>query len=244
MASFFLVAMLYASVGFGGGSSYLALLAFFQLTQDELRPMALLCNIIVVSGGLYVFYNQGYLRIKKALPLALLSIPLAFLGGWMKLEEQTFFILLGLTLLIASFIMIVQNAPRIKEVEGSISNHPLLNGLIGGGIGFLSGLVGIGGGIFLAPLLHLSGWDKAKVVAATASLFILVNSLAGLLGQWTHGITELNWTLLAVLLIIVFIGGQIGSRWGAINFKPDKVRLVTAVLIAIVGVRILATYYT
>ena len=242
MISFFIVAILYASVGFGGGSSYLALLAFFELSQYELRPMALICNIVVVSGGLYVFSKQGYLNIKKALPLVALSVPLAFVGGMMRLDERSFFILLGLTLLVASFVMVIQNAPRIEDAKGSIANHPVMNSAIGGGIGFLSGLVGIGGGIFLAPLLHLSGWDRAMVVASTASLFILVNSIAGLIGQWTTGMAELNGKLIAILAIIVFIGGQIGSRWAAIHFKADKVRLVTAVLIAIVGVRILATY--
>lgn len=243
MASFFLVAMLYASVGFGGGSSYLALLAFFGLAQEELRPIALLCNIVVVSGGLYIYYREGFLKLKKALPLVLLSVPLAFLGGRIMLDERLFFIVLGSTLITASFIMLLQNSARLKEIkEGSLTTSPIVNSGIGASLGFLSGLVGIGGGIFLAPLLHITFWDKAKVIAATASFFILVNSIAGIIGQWTTSLLSLNWVLAGILMLTVFIGGQIGSRWGAINFNPSKVRLVTASLIVIVGIRILVRY--
>jgi len=243
IASFFLVAMLYASVGFGGGSSYLALLAFFGMAQDELRPVALICNIVVVSGGLYVFYISGFLKVKKALPLVALSVPFAFIGGSIRLDERLFFLVLGFTLIVAAFIMLFQNSERVKEIEeGKLRTSPIINSGIGGGIGFLSGLVGIGGGIFLAPLLHLTYWDKAKVVAATASLFILLNSIAGLIGQWSSGALNLNGSLLAILVTTVFIGGQIGSRWGALNFNPAKVRLITAVLIVIVGIRILVRY--
>jgi len=221
VVSFFVVAMLYASVGFGGGSSYLALLAFFGLAQDELRPLALICNIIVVSGGIYVF----------------------FIGGRIRLEERYFFLVLGFTLISAAFIMIVQNSERAKEIEdGDLKTNSVLNSTLGGGIGFLSGLVGIGGGIFLAPILHLTFWDRAKVVAATSSLFILLNSVSGLLGQWSTGHFYINSSLLIILMLSVFIGGQIGSRWGAINFNPNKVRLVTAILIVIVGIRILVRY--
>ena len=243
LATFFIVAMLYASVGFGGGSSYLALLAFFSFSQEELRPLALLCNIVVVSVGLYVFSRNGFLNLKRALPIALLSVPFAYLGGRILLNERLFFIVLGITLITAAFIMIFQNAPRVKEFRiKSFSGAPVLNYIIGSGIGFLSGLVGIGGGIFLAPLLHITYWDKAKVIAATASLFILLNSIAGLAGQWSTGLMILNWPLAMLCMVSVFLGGQIGARWGAVNFNPEKVRLVTAALIVIVGSRILVKY--
>lgn len=243
VVSFFLVSMLYASVGFGGGSSYLALLAFFGFAQNELRPLALICNIIVVSGGLYIFYINGFLKLKKGLAIAILSVPLAFMGGRIQLDERLFFLVLGFTLITAAFIMLFQNAEKVREIEeGRVRTGPISNSVIGGGIGFLSGLVGIGGGIFLAPLLHITYWDKAKVIAATASLFILVNSISGLIGQWSTGQVILNGPLIYILMGVVFLGGQIGSRWGALNFNPSKVRLVTAVLIVIVGVRILVRY--
>lgn len=243
LASFFIVAMLYASVGFGGGSSYMALLVFFEFSPDELRPLALICNIVVVSVVLCVFSREGFLNISRALPIAGLSLPFAFVGGSIRLNERIFFIALGVTLITAAFIMIFQNARSVKEIQmKNFSGASLLNYGMGSGIGFLSGLLGIGGGIFLAPLLHITYWDRAKVIAATAGLFILLNSIAGLAGQWSSGQMILNWSLAVLCMISVFLGGQIGARWGAVNFNPEKVRLVTAALIVIVGIRILVRY--
>ena len=239
---FFAVAFVYSSVGFGGGSSYLAILAMWSLDYQMLRLMALICNIVVVSGGSYLYWKNGFLKWRKIGPLILLSVPAAFLGGYMQMSENTYFILLGITLLFASIALWFK---RQKEDDESIASnaHPIGNGLIGGGIGFLSGLVGIGGGIFLSPTLHLMNWDKAKVIAATASFFILVNSIAGITGQLQHVVIgKLDFGLIGGLVIAVFLGGQLGSRIGIVKFNPLVLRRVTAVLVLLVSLRILWRY--
>jgi len=238
---FFLIAMVYSSVGFGGGSSYLALMAIFGLDFQVLKIIALLCNIIVVSGGVYWFWKRGFLDWKKVLPLTLLSIPLAFLGGSIELTERIFFLIAGFALTIAGILVMIQK-PLVDKTTLGHFNSAYANMGVGGGIGFLSGLIGIGGGIFLSPFLHLIRWDKAKVIAATASFFILVNSIAGLAGQLSNGMVIQDWKPLALLLLAVLIGGQIGSRWGSGKLSPEKVRLVTAILVLFVGIRIFVKY--
>jgi len=239
---FFTIAILYSSVGFGGGSSYLAILALYGLDYRLLRFTALLCNIIVVSGGVYIFYKNGHVQIKKILPLVFLSVPFAFLGGSLKIQESTFFIILGFALIVAALLMLFQNT-NLNSVKNATKNYLLTNSVLGGSIGFLSGLVGIGGGIFLAPILHLIKWDQTKVIAATASFFILVNSIAGLSGQLTAGVGNIDWQMIGILVVAVFLGGQIGSHLGAIKFNPLVVRRMTAVLVLFVGGRILWKYF-
>lgn len=235
---FFTVAILYSSVGFGGGSSYLAILALTGIVFTQIRATALLCNIVVVSGNVFLFLRQKKINFKKIIPLILLSIPLAFLGGKLKISQQFFFILLGFTLLFAAITMWLSK--RIISIDEKKSNSkPLKNGFFGGFIGFISGMVGIGGGIFLAPLLHLTNWDTPKKIAATASLFILVNSIAGLLGQYSNPNFIIDWNLTSILLITVFIGGQIGSRMSSKFLNPIQLKKATAILIAFVGIRIL-----
>jgi uncharacterized membrane protein YfcA len=233
-ASFFAIAMIYASVGFGGGSSYLALMALMEINFLIMKPAALLCNIIVVAGGTYIFYKEGHLDLKKYWPLFAASIPLAFLGGYYELQEDTFFIILGLSLIVSSFFLWFQ--PRPVSLIRS-SNTAVMFGL-GGSIGFLSGLVSIGGGIFLSPLLHLLNWDAARRISAIASFFILVNSISGLLGQITQSAT-FDFAFTLPLLGAVLLGGQIGSRLGAQRFSPLYIKRITAVLILVAGINIL-----
>jgi uncharacterized membrane protein YfcA len=230
---FFGISVIYASAGFGGGSSYLAVLALFPLEYTEVRMLALLCNIVVVSGSVYVFYKHGFLKIRKVLPLISLSVPFAYLGGRLKISQEIFFIVLGVTLLIAGILMLVNNN------EKTVKLPHYTNGIIGGGIGFLSGLVGIGGGIFLSPLLYLSHWAEAKIVAMTTACFILVNSIAGLFGQISMNGFNLDFKLMTLLLITVLIGGQIGSRLTATKINPKIVRKITAFLILFVAVKLL-----
>lgn len=238
---FFMVAVLYSSVGFGGGSSYLAILALTGIVFMQIRAIALLCNIVVVSGNVLLFYHQKKLDWKKIMPLAFLSIPLAFLGGYLKISQQLFFILLGFTLLFAAITMWLSRKIINTKDKKSI-NNPIKNASYGGLIGFVSGMVGIGGGIFLAPLLHLTKWDTPKKIAATASFFILVNSIAGLFGQYSNPDFEIDWNLTSILLITVFIGGQIGSRLSNKLFTPIQLKRATAILIAFVSIRILIKY--
>lgn len=241
---FFAIALFYASAGFGGGSSYLAILSFFSIEHNLIKTIALLCNIVVVSGGTWLFFKEGLLNIKKILPLILLSIPFAFIGGSMALKENSFFIVLGIGLLLASIFMVLPRKENVtkNESKNESKNKVLTNGVLGGGIGFLSGLVGIGGGIFLAPILHLIRWDKAKTIAATASFFILVNSIAGLLGQLNGKTVSIDWTLTIALMLAVFFGGQLGARISIKRLSQTRVRQITAMLIFIVAIRILIEY--
>ena len=235
VSCFFVIAMVYSSVGFGGGSSYLALLGVMGLHVDIIRPAALLCNIIVVAGGTYIFWKSGQLDLKRSLPFLCASIPLAFVGGlWDIGDPSFFFILLGVCLIIGSILLWIQPLPQ----KGYHFSNPLLNASLGGGIGFISGLVSIGGGIFLSPILHLLNWAEAKKISALASLFILVNSISGLAGQLSHNI-HLDWRFIVPLLAAVFIGGQIGSRLGTRKFDAVVIKRITAVVIFVAAVKIL-----
>ncbi len=243
LVMFFFVALLYSSVGFGGGSSYLAILALFGLEFKFLRAAALLCNITVVSNGCLQFYKKGFLKLKKVLPLVIISIPLAYLGGKIPLTEKVFFIILAFTLISAAVLIWFQ--PKLKSIEVLKSDEktPLwLNLSIGGLIGFISGMVGIGGGIFLSPILYLLNWDKSKVISATASFFILVNSISGLLGQFQGNTFTMDWGFALSLVLVVSIGGFIGTYLGTVKLDESKVRKATAVLIAYVGLNLLQKY--
>lgn len=238
---FFIVAILYSSVGFGGGSSYLAILALSGIVFTQIRATALFCNIVVVSGNVFLFYQQKKMNWKKILPLVLFSIPMAYLGGFLKISQNFFFILLGITLFIAAVTMWVSKR-IVSSKEKTTHLNLAKNASYGGIIGFISGMVGIGGGVFLAPLLHLTNWDTPKKIAATASVFILVNSIAGLLGQYSNPDFFIDWNLTSILLITVFIGGQIGSRMSTNNYTPIQLKKATAILIAFVSIRILWKY--
>ena len=238
---FFLVAILYSSVGFGGGSSYLAVLALTGIAYTQIRSTALLCNIIVVSGNVYLYLKRKEFNWKKIIPLTLFSVPLAFIGGFLKINQTLFFILLGITLLFAAITMWLSKSIAASK-ENSNQLSIIKNASYGGIIGFISGMVGIGGGIFLAPILHLSKWDSPKRIAATASFFILVNSVAGLIGQYTNPNFNIDWNLTTVLLITVFIGGQIGSRMSNKLLNAIQLKRATALLIAFVSIRILLKY--
>ncbi|MDH5397957.1 MAG: sulfite exporter TauE/SafE family protein [Cyclobacteriaceae bacterium] len=236
---FFLVALFYSTVGFGGGSSYLALMAVFGISALLMRSTALTCNIIVVTSGTYLFYRQGHLNFKKVWPFVLASIPMAFAGGLVQMSEKGFMMLLGSSLILAALLMVIEVLRKqilMKIRVNSLS--PLVNGGIGGAVGFLSGLVGIGGGIFLSPLLHLTQWGTPREIAALSSFFILVNSMAGLSGLFISSGLSVDPAFVLPLVVSVFAGGQIGSRLGSKVFRPDVVKLLTALLIFYVGLRI------
>jgi uncharacterized membrane protein YfcA len=236
---FLLIALLYSSAGFGGGSSYLALLALYALPFTQIRSISLICNIIVVTGGVYFFLKGGHYKWRKVLPLVLASVPMAFLGGLIPLRQHFFFVMLGFALVLAGISMWFRPTKLNYEYSDTKQKTPWYNAAYGGGVGLISGMLGIGGGIFLAPILHLTRWDSAKAIAATSSFFILVNSIAGLAGQILNDKFEALWELTLMLAIAVFIGGQIGSRLSAGQFSQKRVRQVTALLIFFVGLRIL-----
>lgn len=237
---FFLgIAFVYASVGFGGGSSYLALLALYGLPFKELRLIALLCNIIVVTGGVYIYFKNRQVDLKKIVPFVLLSIPLAYLGAIVRISQALFFVILGCSLVVAAILLWIRTDSKMPaQNETYTKNSFIKNGTLGGAIGFLSGLVGIGGGIFLSPLLNLMKWDTAKKIAATASVFILVNSLSGIAGQLSQPPENLNLQRILLLCLAVLAGGQLGSRT-AIKFNPLVIKRMTALLVFLAGVNVL-----
>ncbi|NNE77635.1 MAG: sulfite exporter TauE/SafE family protein, partial [Pricia sp.] len=165
---FFIVATLYSSVGFGGGSSYLALLALFLTGFFAIRSMALICNLVVVSGSTYLYFKNGHAKLKDFLPFVITSIPLAFIGASFRLEEHIFFILLGFSLVTSSIFLAWQTFYISAGPERVKAYPKYLSYVLGAAIGLLSGLVGIGGGIFLAPVLNHLRWDKSIKIAALA----------------------------------------------------------------------------
>ncbi len=236
---FLLIAFVYASVGFGGGSSYLAILTLYGFEFQEMKFTALICNIIVVTGGTIIFIRNLQMDWKKILPLVAASVPMAFIGALLKLSEDTFFIILGCSLVAASILLWLKNRQLADNEAIEHTPNNLRDCLIGGGIGLLSGMVGIGGGIFLSPILNLMKWDTPKKIAATASFFILVNSLSGIVGQLSSHTDYVNFTRVGILCAAVFIGGQLGSRMGAVKFNHLVVRRVTAVVVFVAGVEVL-----
>lgn len=242
---FTLTAALYASVGFGGGSTYIALLALADFDYRALPIIALLCNIIVVTGGTIRFQTRGLIDWHKIWPILLLSVPAAWLGGLMVIAQDSFMILLGLSLAAAGILLIIE--PFIKRAGSNPgsrqwTSHRLFAPAIGAGIGFLSGMVGIGGGIFLAPILLLTRWSDSRRIAATASVFILVNSIAGLGGQlMKSGLSSGGEAVLAYwpLFLGVLLGGQIGSILASKTLPEIWIRRLTALLILYVAVRVL-----
>lgn len=241
IALFFLfIAFVYASVGFGGGSSYLAVLALYSLPFQEMRLIALLCNIVVVTGGTLIFIRKKQANFKKISPLVVASVPMAFFGASVKISEQTFFIALGISLVLAAVLLWTSTKVVAANAEAPFNQSSLLqNSLIGAVIGFLSGMVGIGGGIFLSPILNLMKWDTPRKIAATASLFILLNSLSGIAGQLMQLPSRLNWTQIIILGVAVFIGGQLGSRMAVQKFNQFIIKRLTAVLVFIAGIEVL-----
>jgi uncharacterized membrane protein YfcA len=234
--AFFLVALFYAAIGFGGGSSYLALLTAFNIPFEVLPKIALVCNILVVSGGCWHFYQKKFFKLNLILPFVLGSVPLALLGGMYRLSEKTFLILLGLVLLASGIRQVLIRSYNSDETR--IPSFPIAL-LCGGLLGFLSGLVGLGGGIFLSPLILQMKWGTPKEAAATASGFIFLNSCAGLVGQMTKGVT-FNFLDYWPLLVAVVVGGQIGSRIGTHPLvKQVYIQRATGVLILLVSGRLL-----
>ena len=236
--AFFVVATLYSAVGFGGGSSYLAILTLVLTSFFAIRTTALLCNLTVVTGSCYLYYKNGHLSLKKFLPFVITSIPLAFLGASFRLKEQVFFILLALALIVSAIALIYQTMALNSNF--TVKKYPpYMSYLLGVGIGFLSGLVGIGGGIFLAPVLNHMKWDKPIVIASLASFFILVNSVSGIGGLLTSNSFEIFWPEILGLLFAVLLGGQLGVRLSIGKLSAKRIRMLTGILVLFVGIRVL-----
>ena len=234
---FFVTAILYSSVGFGGGSTYLALLFIWGVPYFIFPLIALACNIVVVSGNCFNYIRAGNLNLKLLIPYLIGSIPLAFIGGSLPVEKKFFEILLFLVLAVAG-VLLLFNFKSYEDNEESYRKVPLIiSVLVGGILGFISGVVGIGGGIFLSPILFLMRAGKPKHIVTSASLFILINSLSGIIGQLTKNAVLNEIQNYWFLLLAVLIGGQVGNFLNLKIFPTRVLALVTSYLVLFVAIR-------
>jgi len=230
-------AILYSSVGFGGGSTYLALLLIWGVPYFIFPVIALSCNIIVVSGNCFNYIRAGNLNFKLLIPYLIGSIPLAFIGGSLPIEKRLFEILLFLVLSAAGILLLL-NFKSYDDEEENYRKIPIpVSILIGGVLGFISGIVGIGGGIFLSPILFLIRAGRPKHIVTTASLFILINSVFGIFGQLTKNAVINEIPNYWYLLVAVLIGGQLGNFLNLKIFPTRILALVTAILVIFVALR-------
>ena len=235
---FFVTATLYSSVGFGGGSTYLALLLIWGLPYTIFPIIALSCNIVVVSGSCFNYIRAGNLNFKLLTPYLIGSIPLAFIGGSLHIEKNIFEILLFIVLLIAGCFLLL-NFKSYNNKEDNYKNIPYLVSIIIGGIlGFTSGVIGIGGGIFLSPILFLLKIARPRHIVTATSLFILINSIFGIIGQLTKNSVLVEIQDYFYLLIAVLIGGQLGNYLNLKIFTSKLLALVTACLVLFVALKL------
>ena len=231
-----IVAFLYASVGHGGASGYLALMALFSMSPETMKPTALLLNLFVAGIAFFHYYKSGYFHKKLFLAFAVTSIPFAFLGGMFEIDASLYKRILGVLLIFAVLKMLPifdKEADQTKEIK-------MVPGLIiGAVIGFFSGLIGIGGGIILTPLILLLHWGNMKEAAAVSALFIWVNSAAGLTGQLMKG-TELSSQSL-IMVIIAVTGGYFGSYLGSKKFNNHSLRYLLALVLTIASFKLFFT---
>ena len=243
VASFLLAAILYAAVGFGGGSTYNALLILANTDYTLIPIVALSCNILVVSGNSIKFYRHGLIPWRFTIYAILISMPFAWLGGNTVINKESFTTVLGIALLLSGGLMLLRQKEVLlpsKWLETSLGRF--ITSITSLFVGYLAGLVGIGGGIFFSPILHLSKALPTRNISAFASIFILMNSISGLLGQIMKDSNQ-NITLIFLeygwLLLAVFIGGQIGSQLNIKVFQPILIRRFTALLVIYVSFRML-----
>lgn len=228
-----IVAFLYASVGHGGASGYLALMALFSFTPETMKPTALLLNIFVSGIAFYHYYKAGHFNKKLFLSFAMSSVPMAFIGGMIVVDTTIYKKVLAFLLLFA----ILKMLNVFGKESDSIVNIKVWQGLVTGAvIGFFSGLIGIGGGIILTPVILLLHWGKMKEAAAVSALFIWVNSVSGLLGQVSSGVKISNESF--VLVAVALIGGFLGSYYGSKKFNNGLLRYLLAVVLMIASVKL------
>lgn len=231
-----LVSFLYASVGHGGASGYLALMSLFAFSAATMRPTALVLNCIVSGIAFLQYYRSGHFRPKLFLPFAIASIPAAFVGGRIELDEDLYRKLLALVLMFSIF-RLLSKLPATREALNP--PNTILAMLFGGVIGLLSGMIGIGGGIILSPLLLLLHWATLRQTAAISALFIFVNSLSGLAGMGTHAI---GWSpQMTAMIVTATAGGLAGSYGGAMKFSDTGLRRILAAVLLIAAVKLMTT---
>ena len=228
----FLISILYSSVGHGGASGYLAILSlstFASMNSSWLKQHAWCLNLIVAGIAFYHYYKAGFYNKKLTIPFIVGSIPFAIIGGALKINGDLYDYLLSITLIWAAYRLyqtkVVEDNRKITDLSLKITLP------IGGGVGFLSGIIGVGGGIFLSPIILLKGWADPKTVAATSALFIWVNSAAGLFGAGITNQLQIDFNILFPFIIVVLIGGIIGSKFGTVAKQSVVRTLLILVLI-------------
>ena len=234
---FFITAILYSSVGFGGGSTYLALLLLWEIPYYIFPVIALMCNVIVVSGNSYNYVKAGNYDLKILYPFLLGSIPLSYVGGSLIVQKEIFEFLLFIVLSIAGLLLLINNKSYSKKELELKKINLFFSVLIGSILGLISGLVGIGGGIFLSPILFLLKAAEPKFIATTASLFILINSISGIFGQLSKGNILTSIIDYWPLFICVLIGGFIGNYLNLKFFSNRIMVFITSVLVIFVAIR-------
>jgi uncharacterized protein len=232
----FFVAFLYSSVGHGGASGYLALMAIFSISPDVMKPTALLLNLFVSLTSFTQFYRGKHFNWKIFLPFAITSVPLAYLGGLITVDDNIYKKILGILLVIPIIRFLFFANIKVEDLKKS---NIFLSLLIGAVIGFLSGLIGIGGGIILSPVLLLLKWTDMKQTAAISALFIFVNSLSGLAGQFTKGI---NFSPdMYGYVAVAFVGGICGAYFGSLKFRSNVLKYMLAVVLIVASYKLLFT---
>ena len=234
---FIVTATLYSSVGFGGGSTYLALLLIWGIPYYIFPVIALLCNIIVVSGNCLNYVRAGNFNLKLLIPYLIGSIPLAFIGGSLQIDKSLFEIFLFLVLSLAGILLLFKFKSYDDKEENYRKIPIIISIFIGSLLGLVAGVVGIGGGIFLSPILFLLRAGKPKHIVTTASLFILINSLSGIFGQLTKNVVFNEISNYWILLLAVLIGGQIGNFLNLKVFPTKILALITSGLVIFVAIR-------
>ena len=233
--------MLYAAVGFGGGSTYNALLVLADFDFRYIPIIALSCNIVVVLGNCLRYQLHDLIPWRFSIPLIMLSVPASFIGGTIQVSEIIFMVLLGVSLITSGLLMWI----KPNESKQNLVNHKCYiysNMVISLLLGLLAGIIGIGGGIFFAPILHLQSILPSKKISAFSSIFILMNSIAGLLGQFYKNFNKeigFDFNEYSFLMIAVILGGQIGNYFGVRIFSGSIVRRLTSLLVIYVGIRLI-----
>ena len=234
---FFITAIFYSSVGFGGGTTYLALMLIWDIPYYIFPILALICNIIVVSGNSINYVRSGNLNLKLLTPYLMGSIPFAFFGASISITKELFEILLFVILIIAGIFLLIESKSFNNDQIKINSIPKIISLLIGSIIGFTSGIIGIGGGIFLSPILFLMKAGYPKQIATTASLFILINSIFGVAGQLTKDVVFDEFLNFWPLFIAVLIGGQIGNFLNIKFLSGKTLAIITSLLVIFVAIR-------